>query len=218
MSYNKLLRLLRFPRLYRLLKLLRLFKLSKLLATNANFSKIAKKFTVNAGIINVVTIFVKLLFLNHMISCVWFFLARVVDFDPDTWVSRMDMIDDDPWTQYVASFYWAFQTLATVGYGDIPPKQDSERILAILWMIFGVGFYSTTIEKISTILENLDRRSKLLKGKMTAFNQFALKVNLPNYLKLKVQRFFEYNLQHNLISRLNHKDNVTYWIDPPNMV
>lgn len=34
--------------------------------------------------------------------------------------------------QYVASMYWAFTTLTTVGYGDISAKTVAERIYAII--------------------------------------------------------------------------------------
>jgi len=128
----------------------------------------------------------------------------VEDFDPDTWVVRCGLIDKDSWDQYVASYYWSFQTLTTVGYGDIPPKTLLERIFANIWMVIGVGFYSFTIGNLSTILANIDRKSAILKTKITAFNNFALKVKLPEFLRQKIQRFFE----------LNHKENVYYWMDP----
>jgi len=50
----------------------------------------------------------------------------------------------------------------------------------------GVGFYSFTIGNLSTILAHIDRRSQALKNKLTAFNNFALKVKLPEFLRLKV--------------------------------
>lgn len=63
----------------------------------------------------------------------------------------------------MASFYWAFQTITTVGYGDINAETPGERVLAIIWMIVGVGFYSFTIGNLSSILADMDRRSLILK-------------------------------------------------------
>jgi hypothetical protein len=54
------------------------------------------------------------------------------------------------------SFYWAFNTLTTVGFGDINAYTIGERIFAILWMIFGIGFYSFTIGNMTNLIESMD--------------------------------------------------------------
>jgi len=205
---NKLLRLLRFPRLYRLFKILRLFKMLKLFSTSPTFNKFLKKFSMNIGIIKMLKFVVNIFFLNHFVGCLWFFICRLDDYDPETWVAKHNLVDAGAWTQYVASFYWASQTLTTVGFGDIAPGTPVERIIAILWMIVGVGVYSFTIGNLSSLLSNMDRRATILKKKISTFNNFASKVKIPDFLRLKVQRFFE----------LNHKENVYYWIDPTDML
>lgn len=37
-------------------------------------------------------------------------------------------------------FYWAITTMTTVGYGDLSPKTDSGKILAVAVMLVGIGF------------------------------------------------------------------------------
>ena len=43
------------------------------------------------------------------------------------------------WSRF-DSFYWAFVTGTTVGYGDIRPQQKTSRILAILIALLGLTF------------------------------------------------------------------------------
>ncbi len=40
------------------------------------------------------------------------------------------------------------QTLTTVGFGDVPPKNDWERLYVIIWMFFGGAFFSFMISNI----------------------------------------------------------------------
>ena len=134
--------------------------------------------------------------------------ARFSDFGPDTWVARESLVDADAWTQYLASYYWASQTLTTVGYGDISAETATERILAILWMIVGVGFYSFTIGNLSSFLADSDRRSLALQNKLMAFNTFAKNARLSEFVRQKIQTFYEQN----------HKENVYCWIDPSDLL
>lgn len=58
--------------------------------------------------------------------------------------------------------YWVFQTLTTVGYGDMPPSTMTERIIALCWMIFGVGFYSFIIGNLQSIIDLIDMKAQSL--------------------------------------------------------
>jgi hypothetical protein len=66
--------------------------------------------------------------------------------------------------------------LTTVGYGDIEPSTIDERIFAIIWMIFGTGFFSYTLGKLSSILENVDKKWAEFEKRMHLFNDFAVRV------------------------------------------
>jgi hyperpolarization activated cyclic nucleotide-gated potassium channel 2 len=92
----------------------------------------------------------------------WFLFAKLDDFGPDTWVVRKNYIDKDAGTQYLASIYWALQTLTTVGFGDINAVTVTEKVITIFWMIFGVGFYSFTIGNLSQIIASIDIRAEIL--------------------------------------------------------
>jgi hypothetical protein len=86
-----------------------------------------------------------IIFVTHIMSCFWFLQAKMADFPSSCWVVRKKMLYDNPGRQYLVSFYWAFQTLTTVGFGDISAGNETEQWMAIGWMVFGVGFYSYNI-------------------------------------------------------------------------
>lgn len=53
-------------------------------------------------------------------------------------------------------------TLSTVGFGDINAKTLSERVFAIIWMIFGIGFYSYTIGNMTNLIAQTDSSTEEL--------------------------------------------------------
>jgi len=73
--------------------------------------------------------------------------------------------------KYITSLYWSIQTLTTVGYGDVSAVTVPEQILAILWMIIGVGFYSLTISNISIFINDLNREAAILSNTLNGFNE-----------------------------------------------
>lgn len=79
------------PRLYRLLRILRLFKLFKIMKTSKTMQKFLEKIQLNAGIGRMLLVIVFAIFAVHLISCFWFLAAKFDDFDPDTWVARLEL-------------------------------------------------------------------------------------------------------------------------------
>lgn len=94
--------------------------------------------------------------MSHLSACFYYFTAKISDFDESTWVSRLDLLDSSIYQKYVTSLYWSIQTVTTMGYGDVPAVTIIEKIIAILWMIVGVGFYSLTISNISILIHDLN--------------------------------------------------------------
>ena len=52
-------------------------------------------------------------------GCLFFLVAKFEEFDSDTWVSRSNLMYEEPSRQYLFAVNWALQTLTTVGYGEI---------------------------------------------------------------------------------------------------
>ena len=101
------------------------------------------------------------------------------DFQPDTWVVRYDIINDDNSHKYLMSFYWAITTLTTVGYGDITAKTTEEILFSIVWMFFGVGFYSYIISILTSVLTSEDARQAVMEQKYKQLDLLAIEKGLP---------------------------------------
>ena len=53
-----------------------------------------------------------------------------------------------------------------MGLGDINAHTNSERAICILWMMFGVGFYSFTVGSISSVLSSMDTEASLVEERV----------------------------------------------------
>jgi hypothetical protein len=96
-------------------------------------------------------------------------------------------------TQYLVACNWALQTLTTVGYGDISIGTTTERLMSILWMFFGVGFYSFTIGNLASIISSIDSKAAHLQQKVSILADFSKRKKLPEELETRIRRFIENN-------------------------
>ena len=161
-NYNKLVRLARLPRLYKLLRIMRLFKMVRLLKYNRNIKRLMEKLKMNPAYMRMITLTLTVVFLVHLVSCFYYIIVSFSDFVPECWIVIHGLIDSDNFTQYISAMYWSFQTLTTVGYGDMQGKTMEERVFSILWILFGVAFYSFTIGNLQSILSQIDASSSEL--------------------------------------------------------
>jgi len=62
----------------------------------------------------------------------------------------MRLLDHAEYPNIERGFWWAVQTVTTVGYGDVTPKRVSGRIVAVVVMLWGIAFLSITVAVITS--------------------------------------------------------------------
>jgi hypothetical protein len=122
-------------------------------------------------------------------------VAKLDNYHPDTWLVRSEYIDDDDWTIYMASIYWAFTTMSTVGYGDITARTQLEQLIAIVLMLFGVCFFSFIIGSLASIFNRIDSKEAQLNNKMAMIDEFAKESGLDSDLKLRLRHALSYSTE-----------------------
>lgn len=189
----KLARLARIPRLYRLVRILRMIKMLRVFRRSSEFKDWLNSLDINVGLIRMLKVMSLTVWLIHLMTCFWFMAATLEEDLSITWVGGRDIIDASVGDQYLHSFYWAFQTITTVGYGDFSVNTTAEFILALFWMMVGVTFYQYTIANVSSIIANLDNKQQQVNNKINTLNEYALKYQLPVQTHKKIMNYFNNN-------------------------
>lgn len=140
-----------------------------------------------------ITIFTTIIFATHLVGCFWFLVAKEGGFKPTSWVVRQGIQDEDTSMKYLQSVYWAFQTLTTVGFGDINGKNVHERIFAIAWMLLGIGFYSIMFGNMTNLLDSMDAANKSFQEKISVLKEFRKRTQIHQRLFSKIKRHLETN-------------------------
>lgn len=192
-GYNTLLRLVRLPRLYRLVKLSRVLKVFSGNGQGEWVIKLQELMHIKHSFMRLLRSFVTVIICLHIIACLWYFAAKVNDFEPNTWVYRHGYLDAGQLKLYTVSFYWALTTLATVGYGDITPGTNIERCLAMGWMCFGMLFFSFTIGSLTSMLSSIDTKETVLSNKLAVIDEFAKQMRLGKSIQKKLRYALRYS-------------------------
>lgn len=189
--YKVFLRLARIPRLYRLLRITRVFRFARHYREYDCLERLQSHITPSS--IRLVAFALSVLLGVHLMTCTWYFAARVEGLGPDTWVMAGGLLDKAPGDLYVAAMYWTITTLATIGYGDIVPSTSLERIMAIIWMLLGVSFYSFMIGSLGNFLHNLHSKETVLNNKLMAIDEFAEEAKLDTELRHRLKHALRYS-------------------------
>lgn len=72
----------------------------------------------------------------------------------------MWLVDDENFSNYGVSLWWAIQTVTTVGYGDVVPTNVVGRIVAAVVMITGIGLITVVSGVVASSLLATVRRKR----------------------------------------------------------
>lgn len=156
---NVFVRFLRMARLTRIMRASKIAGLLKHFGSAEEAEKIREFLARYAGVTRIGSAIFIVLLLSHFTACMWFFTAKLENFNYDTWVWRYGMENEPNFRLYLMGLYYAITTLTTVGYGDVAAGTSGERFICILWMMFGVAFYSLLAGTLASMLTSMDEKA-----------------------------------------------------------
>lgn len=136
----------------------------------------------------------------HWIACGWIALGT-------------SLPEHDAFTNYNRALYWCITTLATVGYGDITPQTNEQRIYTMLVMILGAGLYGYIIGNVANILAKRDLAKMHHLEKMERINAFLSYRKIPQTIQNRIRSYYSYLWE----SRLGYDETAVLSELPPSM-
>jgi len=100
---------------------------------------------------------------TYFLGCIWYYITRnnfSDDTEESTFYGTYELGKFDNWRQLIMCCYFALTTLSTVGYGDLVPQTNFEKIVGIIIMILGIAFFSYILGEFKDALNNFNAMSK----------------------------------------------------------
>ena len=192
-------------RLTKLLRTLRLVKLVRLLKMEKLFGRYEDVLTMNPMVLRMLKLLIIMMFIAHINGCLWFGLVSQSGFD-DNWAAvycitnnaGVEQCLDSMGTgsKYMASVYWAFTTMTTVGYGDVTPNKKNELELAITMvsMLLGTTVFAHVITSVMNMVVNFDPGERLTKQTLVQLNDYMKDRQLPTGLRRQIRAHYRHFL------------------------
>lgn len=193
-SYNTLMKLAKIPKLVKLTRIAKVMKAYHLYKQSGILEKLQDNLQINTRVLKILKFFATLCISIHIMGCLWFYAAKLYNFDNTTWVFRFGYLDKSSLTQYLAAAYFSFYTIVTVGYGDIYPGNYFEVILAMVWIMIGVCIYSFGLGSLSTVISGVTTKEGVLSSKFAAIHEFAKESGISDECKQKIRSAVRYNI------------------------
>lgn len=93
---------------------------------------------------------------------------------------------------YINALYWTITTLTTIGYGDITPQTDLQKIFTMGIMVLGVGLYGYIIGNFTALLSNVDFVKMNFLEKIEKVNTFLNYKKIPNELRESIYNYYNF--------------------------
>eukprot|EP00929_Paragymnodinium_shiwhaense_P118954 TRINITY_DN9084_c0_g1_i2.p1 TRINITY_DN9084_c0_g1~~TRINITY_DN9084_c0_g1_i2.p1 ORF type:complete len:873 (-),score=228.69 TRINITY_DN9084_c0_g1_i2:96-2714(-) len=178
-------------KLGRVVRTLKVFRLGRLLK-HPLLLQIWEELSVSAPVrttLDLLMIFFITCFFCHWLAC--FMVALGGDI-----LEGYDNVSESLPRYYMAAFYWSMTTMTSVGYGDICPKSDSERIAATVAMFLGGCINAYVIGKVSVVLACNDLNVRAYYRRLDLIHAWLEHHRLPIQMRQRIRSYFREYLKH----------------------
>ncbi|XP_018412193.1 PREDICTED: potassium voltage-gated channel subfamily H member 7 isoform X2 [Nanorana parkeri] len=143
----------------------------------------------------------------HWLACIWYAIGNVERPYLIHKISWLDALGDqikkpynysDPSSgpsikdKYVTALYFTFSSLTSVGFGNVSPNTNSEKIFSICVMLIGSLMYASIFGNVSAIIQRLYSGTARYHMQMLRVKEFIRFHQIPNPLRQRLEEYFQH--------------------------
>ncbi|KAL4473705.1 hypothetical protein ABPG74_022569 [Tetrahymena malaccensis] len=182
-----------------------LFKVLKVIKIVNNFTDILLSIRNNTKLyylVQLLSLLGTILFVGHIFGCAFWKAAELNNDDQSkNWMKKIGIQDSSWQDKYLYSIYYSVTTMITVGYGDITPQNNTEILMAIIYMLLSSVIFGYSLNTIGGIIKEIQKDGHYIKEQMSLVNRYLNDKNIGRDLKVTIRMFLQYKLKSkNIIS------------------
>ncbi|XP_026169128.1 potassium voltage-gated channel subfamily H member 6-like [Mastacembelus armatus] len=142
----------------------------------------------------------------HWLACIWYAIGNVERLTSAGigWLDNLgsqlgkpyndSIIGSGPSTRdkYVTALYFTFSSLTSVGFGNVSPNTNSEKIFSICVMLIGALMYASIFGNVSAIIQRLYSGTARYHAQMMRVREFIRFHQIPNPLRQRLEEYFQH--------------------------
>uniref|UniRef100_A0A3Q3W029 Voltage-gated inwardly rectifying potassium channel KCNH2 n=1 Tax=Mola mola TaxID=94237 RepID=A0A3Q3W029_MOLML len=138
----------------------------------------------------------------HWLACIWYAIGNVERNGSIGWLHTLgdqlgkhynDSIQGPSIKdKYVTALYFTFSSLTSVGFGNVSPNTNSEKIFSICVMLIGSLMYASIFGNVSAIIQRLYSGTARYHTQMLRVREFIRFHQIPNPLRQRLEEYFQH--------------------------
>ncbi|KAM9296919.1 voltage-gated inwardly rectifying potassium channel KCNH6 [Gastrophryne carolinensis] len=143
----------------------------------------------------------------HWLACIWYAIGNVERPYMEHKIGWLDNLaiqigkvynDTDMHSgpsikdKYVTALYFTFSSLTSVGFGNVSPNTNSEKIFSICVMLIGSLMYASIFGNVSAIIQRLYSGTARYHTQMLRVKEFIRFHQIPNPLRQRLEEYFQH--------------------------
>ncbi|XP_061128019.1 potassium voltage-gated channel subfamily H member 7 [Syngnathus typhle] len=143
----------------------------------------------------------------HWLACIWYAIGNVEKPYLEHKIGWLDNLGlsigkkynySDPGSgpsikdKYVTALYFTFSSLTSVGFGNVSPNTNSEKIFSICVMLIGSLMYASIFGNVSAIIQRVYSSTARYHLQMLRVKEFIRFHQIPNPLRQRLEEYFEH--------------------------
>ncbi|XP_029914633.1 potassium voltage-gated channel subfamily H member 6a isoform X2 [Myripristis murdjan] len=147
----------------------------------------------------------------HWLACIWYAIGNVertgsarIGAMKIGWLDNLaeqigkQFNDSDPASgpsikdKYVTALYFTFSSLTSVGFGNVSPNTNPEKIFSICVMLIGSLMYASIFGNVSAIIQRLYSGTARYHTQMLRVKEFIRFHQIPGGLRQRLEEYFQH--------------------------